>query len=91
MQDLAELYKILFTKVFIEKAGEEEVPSGEKGIYFAETGEASWKSIAEEIGKIGKDLGKLETEKLQEIGLQEAADRWTGGSVMYAEAAYLSK
>jgi len=90
VQDLAELYKILFTKVFIEKAGEDKVPSGRKGIYFAETGEDSWRSVAEEIGKVGKDLGKLETEKLEEIDIQEAANRWTGGSVMYAEAAFLS-
>ncbi|PQE24605.1 hypothetical protein CJF31_00011247 [Rutstroemia sp. NJR-2017a BVV2] len=90
VQDLAELYKILFTKVFIEKAGEDQVPSGRKGIYFAETGEASWRSVAEEVGKVGKDLGRLETEKLQEIDIQEAANRWTGGSVEYVEAAFLS-
>jgi hypothetical protein len=91
VQDLAELYKILFTKVFIEKAGEDKVPSGRKGIYFAETGEASWRSVAEEVGRVGKELGKLETDKLQEIDVQEAANRWTDGSLFYVEAAFLSK
>jgi nucleoside-diphosphate-sugar epimerase len=91
VQDLAELYKLLFTKVFIEKAGEEQVPSGKNGIYFAETGEASWVSVAEEVGKVGKELGKLKTEKLEEIDIQEAANRWTDGSVEYVEAAFLSK
>lgn len=68
-----------------------DLPSGKAGYYFAENGFQSWKSIAEKIGDVGKQLGAFETEEVANIELKEVADIFYHGSLTDAEGVLGSK
>ena len=68
-----------------------DIPSGKQGYYFAENGFQSWKSIAEGIGRAGKELGLFETDEVTGIELKEVADEMFGGDPRHAESVLGSK
>tara|TARA_R110002060_G_scaffold49296_1_gene60279 strand:+ start:1178 stop:1600 length:423 start_codon:yes stop_codon:yes gene_type:complete len=67
------------------------LPTGKTGYYFVENGFQTWKSIAEGIGKAGKELGAFETEEVGEVTMNEAADEFYNGSLRDAEGVLASK
>ncbi|KAH7117581.1 NAD dependent epimerase/dehydratase family protein [Dendryphion nanum] len=85
--DLVGLYGVLLGKI-VEG---ETIPSGKAGIYFSGTGEHTWLQVSEGIAKAGVELGVLESEGVREIGIAEAAGRWTGGNERVVELAYASR
>ncbi len=87
VEDLADLYVILLKRVL---AGEE-IPSGEKGLLFSSSGRFSWLEAAQAIGKALFRLGKIGTDKVKEISLEEADRKWVGGDVRLAELGFASK
>jgi len=66
------------------------LPTGKTGYYFVENGFQTWKSIAEGIGKAGKELGAFETEEVGEVTMNEAADEFYNGSLRDAEGVLAS-
>ncbi|KAJ9656576.1 hypothetical protein H2201_008509 [Coniosporium apollinis] len=86
IEDLTVLWEQLLLKVVQGAA----IPEGEEGIYFSETGEFTWRSLAELVGKAGKELGKLETAEVAEISLEDAAKKWAGGNTQLAELGFAS-
>lgn len=68
-----------------------DLPSGKTGYYFAENGFQSWKSIAEKIGEVGKEIGAFETAEVADIELQEVADVFYSGNLRNAEGVLASK
>lgn len=85
--DVANLYEILVQKLL---AGED-LPSGEKGIYFSANGRHTWLELAQGLGDALFTLGVSKTEEVKSIGLEEAAGRWTGGDTLLAELGFASK
>lgn len=86
IEDLTVLWEQLLLKVVQGEA----IPQGEEGIYFSETGEFTWRSLAELIGKAGKELGKLESAEVAQISLEDAAKKWAGGDPQLAELGFAS-
>ncbi len=87
MVDLGKLYEVVVQKLL---AGED-LPNGEKGIYFSATGSHTWLDIAEGLGDALLTLGVARTEEVKSMDLEEAAERWTGGDTLLAELAFASK
>ena len=85
--DLGTLYEVVVRKLL---AGED-LPSGEKGIYFSATGRHTWLDIAEGLGDALFALGVAGTEEVTSMGLEEAAGKWTGGDTLLAELGFASK
>lgn len=85
--DLATLYEIVAHKLL---AGED-LPSGEKGIYFSATGHHTWLELAQGLADALFTLGISKTEEVKSISLEEAAEKWAGGSALLAELAFASK
>jgi nucleoside-diphosphate-sugar epimerase len=87
IDDLAVLYELILSKVI----GGEQVPSGEKGIFFSETGRHSWVDVSREIAKAGVEVGALSTDEVKIISLKEAADLWNSGNEFVCELGFASK
>ena len=85
--DLAKLYEIVVQKLL---AGED-LPSGEKGIYFSEKGHHTWLEVAEGLANALFTLGVSKTEEVKSISLEEAAEKWAGGDTLLAELGFASK
>lgn len=85
--DLAKLYEIVVQKLL----NGEDLPSGEKGIYFSANGHHTWLEVANGLADALFTLGVSETEEAKSISLEEAAERWTGGDTLYAELGFASK
>ena len=85
--DLAPLYELLLIAV-VEGKG---APSGQKGIFFSGTGRFSWLELARGIGKAGFERGALRSAEVRSITLDEAAEKWAGGSIQLAELGFASK
>lgn len=85
--DLTNLFTLLIRAILDRKT----LPIGKTGYYFIENGFQTWKSIAEGIGKAGKELGAFETEEVGEVTMQEAADEFYNGSLRDAEGVLASK
>ncbi|KAK4445507.1 hypothetical protein QBC34DRAFT_358311 [Podospora aff. communis PSN243] len=86
VEDLADFYEILLGKILEG----EKVPEGERGVYFATSGTHTWKGLSEEIGRVGFELGVLDTPEAGGIGMVEFEKRWLGGRGM-AELAFASR
>ncbi|KAH7155968.1 NAD dependent epimerase/dehydratase family protein [Dactylonectria macrodidyma] len=84
VEDLAMLFVVMLGRV-LEGV---DIPSGEAGIYFSETGTHTHLELAQKLSKAGKAMGLLKTEAVKKIHLQEAADMWSGGVAFHAELAY---
>jgi hypothetical protein len=50
------------------------VPYGEEGIFFSSGDHFSWSSLSTAIGKIGKELGYLDIEEVESLGLKQAGN-----------------
>lgn len=87
--DLAELFELLVSKIL--RGETSNLPSGKKGIYFANTLRHSWKELAEGIAKSCYEAGRFGSPKTQSLSLKEAADIYTGGNEYIAEVGLASK
>jgi nucleoside-diphosphate-sugar epimerase len=87
--DLAELFELNVAKIL--RGETENLPSGKKGIYFANTLRHSWKELAEGIAKSCYKAGGFESPKTQALTLEEAADIYTGRDEHIAEVGLASK
>ena len=85
--DLAVLYLIIVQKLL---AGED-LPNGEKGIYFSASGHHTWLEVAEGVAYALFRLGISKTEEVKSISLEEGAEKWAGGDTLLAELAFASK
>ncbi|KAI3058765.1 hypothetical protein CBS147353_10658 [Aspergillus niger] len=86
INDLTELYELLISKVL----GGEVIASGKQGIYFTETGEHTWMEVSNAVAKAGHKLGILQTEDVESLTLEQAADKWVGGNMMFTELGFAS-
>lgn len=84
--DLVDLYAILLRRVL---AGEE-VPVGEEGILFSESGKFKWLDLAQDIGNALFALGAIQTKEVAHIRPEEAA-KWLGGDALVTELSFASK
>lgn len=84
--DLADLY-VLFAEKLLAGA---DLPSNEKGIYFSETGEQSWREVSEAVAKAGFALGALNTAEVKSVSVEEAA-KLGGFDAQLAELGFASK
>ena len=75
--DLAQVYENILDTLLTGK--KERLPSGKGGIYFCETGQHTWRVVAEGIAKAGKAKGLLDTAEVKEVGLDEGAKLFAGG------------
>ncbi|OCL07922.1 NAD(P)-binding protein [Glonium stellatum] len=66
--DLATLYEIMLAKI----VQGEDIPYGNKGIFFSETGNYKWKELAQGIADAGNALGALKTNETKSITMEEA-------------------
>ena len=87
VEDLAMLYEILVVKILAE----EELSSGKKGIYFSESGQHTWREVAEGIADAMYALVLSKTEAVRSMSLEEGAERWAGGNLQLAELGFASK
>jgi nucleoside-diphosphate-sugar epimerase len=87
IENLAALYEVVVAKLL---AGED-IPSGERGIYFAATGQHTWRQFAEASGRAGHELGALRTPEAVSVSIDEFADKWTGGNKQLAELGFASR
>ncbi len=87
IEDVAALYEILVGRVL---AGAADLPSGEKGFFFATSGKHSWRALAEAVGRAGHELGALDTPEAVSVSLAEFAKDWCWGNEGVAELAFAS-
>ena len=87
VEDLALLYEILVVKILAE----EENSSGKKGIYFSESGQHTWRDVAEGIAHAMYAAGLSKTQAARSVSLEEGAERWAGGNSKFAELGFASK
>ncbi|KAL2785967.1 NAD dependent epimerase/dehydratase family protein [Aspergillus keveii] len=84
IEDLTDLFVLLARKIL----GDENIPSGRKGIYFCETGEHTHLEIAQRLADAGADLGLFSSADVKSVRLQEAADAFAGGNMFRAELSF---
>ncbi|KAH8816991.1 NAD dependent epimerase/dehydratase family protein [Xylogone sp. PMI_703] len=82
--DVTPLYELLLAKVL---AGED-IPYGPKGIFFAETEDFTWLSLAEGLAKEMYKQGALKTADVKHLTVEEASKVWTRGSLQLAELGF---
>ena len=71
-----------------EEEEEDDLPSGEEGIYFSANGHHTWLELASGLADAMFTLGVCETEEVQSISLEEAAEKWAGRDTLLAELGY---
>ncbi|KAL9040557.1 MAG: hypothetical protein Q9180_001833, partial [Flavoplaca navasiana] len=82
-EDLADLYILMARRVV--RGESEDMPSGERGIYFASTSRYTWGDFADGIAKALFEVGGIKTKEIKKVGLEEAAKEWTGGHQLLCE------
>jgi hypothetical protein len=87
VEDLAELYLVLLERVI----SGETIPSGKKGIYFAESGSNSQLEISQMVAKAGNELGLLPTDEVVHVDLDTGAKLFGGWGPSMAELGGASK
>lgn len=87
ISDLATLYETVVQKLVTG----EDLPSGEKGIYFSANGRQTWLEVAQGLGDALFTHGVSKTEEVKSVSLEEAAGKWSGGETLYAELGFASK
>ncbi|KAE8410700.1 hypothetical protein BDV36DRAFT_302513 [Aspergillus pseudocaelatus] len=86
IEELASLYEVLIARILRG----DPIASGEKGIYFTVSGEHAWRDIIHGIAREGHSLGAFEDTKVKQISLEEAGNKWMGGSTAFAELVFCS-
>lgn len=79
--DLATLFELVLARAVADPA----LPAGRKGYFFANTGRHTWKEVAERIGKIGYELGVLDSAEAFSIDLTEATPKFADGDEAHIE------
>lgn len=87
VEDVAMLYENSVVRIL----DGEELASGERGIYFSENGNHTWRELAEGLAGALLKAGMCPTDEVKSISLDEAAHKWAGGSELLAELAFASK
>lgn len=87
MDDLVKLYELVLEKV----VKGEEVPTGEMGTLFSATGRYSWLGLSKGIAGALYKLGAIKTDEVRSVSIEEAAERWGGGQLLFAELGFASK
>jgi len=87
LEDLMELYEIVLEKV----VKGEEVPTGEMGTLFSATGRYSWLELSKGVAGALFQLGAIKTDEVRTVSIEEAAERWGGGQLLFAELGFASK
>jgi nucleoside-diphosphate-sugar epimerase len=85
--DLAPLYTLILEGIL---AGRQDLPSGRKGIFFAETGEHTWLDVSRGVAGACFARGLLPTKEVRKVDPTEAASI-TGGNVDLVEITLASK
>lgn len=67
------------------------IPSGEKGIYFAEAGLCTHKEYSQRLADAGYKLGCLSSPTITEATLDQVAKGFTNGNLLIAELSYGAK
>lgn len=70
--DLAALYLLLLSKILDGT----DIPYGQRGYYFSNTRDFTWRNLNEKIGEVGARLGVLESGLPTSVTLDEALNRW---------------
>ncbi|KAE8444805.1 hypothetical protein EG329_014265 [Mollisiaceae sp. DMI_Dod_QoI] len=86
IKDVAGCYEFILNAILEGR----EVPSGKEGIFFVETGEHSWRELAERIADAGVEIGALQTREVRELGLDEATEVLGRGWRLIAEIGWAS-
>jgi nucleoside-diphosphate-sugar epimerase len=84
--DLVTLYEVILSKVLEGTP----IPSGKKGIYFSETGDYTWRSMAEGLAAELHRQGVLKTAEVKDVSLKEGAELWSGGNMQLGELGFAS-
>jgi nucleoside-diphosphate-sugar epimerase len=88
VSDLANAYEIFLSKILEDR---ESIPSGERGIYFAANGRYTWKSLANQLARIGFELGQLDSPTPVSISIEEALAIGLAPTEQKAELNFASK
>ncbi|EHL02054.1 hypothetical protein M7I_2009 [Glarea lozoyensis 74030] len=83
INDLCTLYHLLVTAIINTSST---LKCGKEGYYYAESGSRSWKSIAEQIGVVGHNLGVFENTDVKTVEMKEVADAFYKGDERLAES-----
>ncbi|KAF5962300.1 hypothetical protein FBULB1_14318 [Fusarium bulbicola] len=86
IEDIAALYMLIVAKI----VGEDDVPFGKEGFFFANHGKQSWLEIAKEIARVGHQRGRLAAEP-ESVGLKEVSKAWFGGDEHLTELGLCSR
>jgi nucleoside-diphosphate-sugar epimerase len=86
IDDLVLVYELFVSKIL---AGEDtDLPSGEKGIYFTETGDFTWRALSEGVARELLARGVVKSDEVREMSLEGFAEIFTGGDGQYSELAF---
>jgi hypothetical protein len=61
------------------------------GTLFSGALEFTWRELADDIAKAGAKLGASNSDKGQEISLEQGSRLWSGGGLQLAELGFASK
>jgi hypothetical protein len=86
IMDLAALYELFLARL-LERV---DVPYRERGIFFTENGEHSWRDVGEGIAKAGVELGVLETDEVKSVSLEDATARLHWHNQIWTESGFVS-
>jgi nucleoside-diphosphate-sugar epimerase len=84
--DLVILYEVILSKILEGTP----IPSGKQGIYFSETGDYTWRSMAEGLAAELHRQGVLKMAEVKEVSLKEGAELWSGGDLQLGELGFAS-
>ncbi|KAJ5524238.1 NAD dependent epimerase/dehydratase [Penicillium frequentans] len=84
--DLARLFALLVTKVLEGQP----IPNGKDGYYFSNAGDTNWLEVTTLIGRVGFELGALDTPQPRSISLEVAAEKIGEGDVGFTETCFAS-
>ena len=87
IEDLAALFETYLAAILEGK----DVPYGEKGIFFAENGEHSWKEVGDGIAKAGVELGILKSPEVKSLSLEEANKKVDWENEIWMESGFVSR
>lgn len=87
ISDLAALFETFLNAILEGR----EVPSNEKGIFFAENGEHTWQEVGDGIAKAGVELGILTSSEVRHLNLEEATEKLDWHDKTWTESGFVSR
>ena len=88
MGDLAELYELAMLNI-VDNAGSA-LTFGERGTIFSENGRHTWKELAQGIADAAHAAGKINSNQLKSVSIEEGARLLTGGDQLLVELGFSS-